>query len=51
MKIYSLKHKKLGRFITQTVQSGFDMFDIKFDDTKSSDFHYPNQVLFFNKKI
>ena len=50
MKIYSLKHKKLGRFIAQTVQSGFDMFNIKFNDTKTSDFHYPNQVIFFNKK-
>jgi len=49
MKIYSLKHKKFGEFIGETIQSGFDMAIIKFNN-KDIVYHYPIEVLFLDKE-
>ena len=49
MKVYSLKHKKFGVYIGETIQSGFDMIVVEFDNPKYSEFHYPNEVLFIDK--
>jgi len=49
MKIYSLKHKKFGMYISETIQSGFGMVVVEFDNPKDTDSHYPNEVLFLDR--